>query len=109
MSECEYHLEVNKKELANALRQIVRFKKLAGKGELMMLSLVDGLLKLSMANVSVGVPAIGTWETDVLAPACSIYGIARHPHVTDPVVIKAADNRLMIGSSVIRVEWGGQE
>ena len=107
MPDTEHHLEVSKKELTKALKQIVRFKKAAGKAELMMLSLVNGLLRFSMASVSVGVPATGVWDTDVLAPAFSIYLLARVPLRTDPVQITVSDGKLRIGSSVIPVQWGG--
>ena len=107
LPDTEHHLEVSKKELTNALKQIVKFKRAAGKAELMMLSLVDGLLRFSMASVSVGVPATGVWDTDVLAPAFSIYLLARVPLKTDPVVITVIDGKLRIGSSVIPVQWGG--
>ena len=107
MNEERFHLEVSKKELTKALKLIVRFKKAAGKGELMMLSLKDGLLTFSMAHINVGVPATGVWEVDVLAPAFSIYGLARVPLLTDPVVITVRDDKLRIGSSVIMVQWAG--
>jgi hypothetical protein len=107
MNSEEYRLEVNKKELSNAFRQIVKFKKTAGKGQLMMLSMVDGLLRFSMPGVSVGIPAMGEWDTDVLAAALSIYGLARVPLKTDPVVITVRDGKLRIGSAVMAVQWGG--
>ena len=67
MSEVLYRLEVDKKELTGALRQITRFKKRKGKSELMMLSFADGVLRFSMLNASVGISAKGTWPTDVMA------------------------------------------
>ena len=48
MNSDPYHLEVDKKELTDALRQITKFKKRGGKRELMMLSFADGVLRLTM-------------------------------------------------------------
>jgi hypothetical protein len=104
-----YRLEVGKKELTNALRQITKFKKIRGKREMMMLSFADGMLRFTMSNVSVGIPAEGKWESDVLAPAFTIYGLARVPLKEDPVQITVEGDHLRIGSSVVRIEWGRSE
>ena len=101
----QYHLTVAKKELTKALRQIAKFKKKAGKAEMMMLSFDNRLLRFSMTNVSVGVPAMGVWPADVLAPAFAIYLLAKVPMTADPVEITVSDGRMRIGSSVIEVQW----
>jgi hypothetical protein len=102
-----YCLTVDRKHLTQALRQITRFRKRAGKREMMMLSFADGLLRFSMANVSVGIAAEGTWPTDVLAAAASIYGLSRVPLAEDTVRITLEEDRLKIGSSVMRVDRAG--
>ncbi|HUV04773.1 MAG TPA: hypothetical protein VMX94_06665 [Armatimonadota bacterium] len=100
-----YHLEVDKKELTNALRQITKFKKRKGKGEMLMLSFEHGVLRFSMANASVGIDAVGAWPADVFVPAASIYGLARVPLSEEKVEIVVEGDWLKIGSSAMRVEW----
>ena len=93
-----YRRNSQTKELTDALRQITRFKKRKGKRELMMLSFADGVLRFSMLNASVGISAKGTWPTDVMALAASIYGLARVPLKEDTIRIAVEGDHLKIGS-----------
>ena len=106
MNDASYHLEVSNRELTNALRQITMFKKRAGRREMMMLSSDGKRLRFTMSCVSVGVSARGTWQSDVLAPAASIYGVARVPINEETVRIIVDGDWLKIGSSAMRVERG---
>lgn len=106
-NEGPHELLVNTKELMGALRQIVRFRKRPGKGEMMMLSFDGALLKFSMLDVAVSVPATGTWAGDMFAPALSIYGIAKVPPKGDEVRITTDGRRVKIGTSVLPLTWTG--
>jgi hypothetical protein len=101
-----YVLHVSGKELKQALKEITRFRKKKGMGELMILSFADGALRFTMDSVSVGASAKGTWPGDVLAPALSIYLLARIPPKEETVKVILDSERVKIGSSVINVQWG---
>jgi hypothetical protein len=102
-----YLLQVSGKELKQALKEITRFRK-KGMRELMILSFVDGELRFTMDSVSVGVSATGVWRGDVLAPALAIYLLAKVPPKEQTVRITLQGDRLRIGSSIIRVQWGAE-
>lgn len=100
-----YELGVDGKELRTALKQLTLARKRRGKSEFMVLSFADGVLSFSMDKITSGASAEGTWPTDVLAPAASIYGLARVPPKSDTVRVTIEGDRLRIGSSVMPVQW----
>lgn len=93
-------------DLTAALKRLAKFRKKRGRNEMACISYDDGLLYFSMLYGREGVPAEGTWPSDIIIQGHLLYNCAKVPPLGTRVAIRAVEGKLFIGTSATPIQLG---
>jgi len=92
-----YSLAVDRAELVDALKAIMRFKRRAG--GFVRFAYADGELSIAMPGVTIRVAAQGSWPTEVTMASAWLKPVAKVPPKSDPVPVTFDGQRVRIGTT----------